>query len=87
MKSCECIEFIENNGIEMIGIEAKLMTEKGDLNFRPTWTLKVKQGKNKQNMPIKYCPFCGRDLHEVTDETRAERKKIAETAKAEREEK
>lgn len=82
MKSCECIEFIVNNGIELVGIEVKLMTSKTDLDFSPTYALKVKQHGKASNMAIKHCPFCGRELHEVTDETREERKRIANEAKA-----
>ncbi len=82
MKSCECIEFIANNGIELVGIEVKLMTSKTDLDFSSTYALKVKQHGKASNMAIKHCPFCGRELHEVTDETRAERKRIANEAKA-----
>lgn len=82
MKSCECIEFIANNGIELVGIEVKLMTSKTDLDFSSTYALMVKQHGKASNMAIKHCPFCGRELHEVTDETRAERKRIANEAKA-----
>lgn len=80
MKSCECIEFVTDHGIELVGIEVKLMTSKTDLDFRPTYALKVRQGKKASNMAIKYCPFCGRELHEVTDETRSERQRIAKEA-------
>lgn len=80
MKSCECIETIEANDIEITGLEPKMMAKSGTLDFFMAYGLKAKKKRKPTWLKIEYCPFCGRELHEITDETRAERQRIAKEA-------
>ena len=74
LKSCECIEQFQKHGIEL---PTKTMMDADMTKMYPGFVYPAKKNGKKHDCIISFCPFCGRKLHEVTEETWAERIRIA----------
>ena len=64
--SCECIVQFERYGVEF----KTGLTMRNDLSkIEMSYIFDAKKGNKKYSCIMSFCPFCGRGLHMVTDET------------------